>query len=652
MNKEGQVPSTCRNLLRLRPYILACLVFLLCLCSSMLGGLLETHVPQPVWLFWPGCAILVTVLVLVPQGEWLTVIIAGLSGFAVYDLGAGLTVASTAPLILVDTIEVLIGAVGLRAIFDGEPRLDNVKGLAKYCLVGLIIIPVVAATFGAAIVAESFWITWRITFFSEALAFLLLPPAIVSWAIRLRSEFKESLRYWTEVCGLILGVSLLGYAISVTSSRGSMPALFYALVPLLIWSALRFGLLGVSTSIIIIAFLSIWGSIHGRGPFTGSTPLQQVLSLQLFLFCAAIPFMVLAALAAEHKQSSEALRDSEERFRLIADKAPVMIWMSEIDKSFSFFNKTSLAFTGRRMCEQVGHGWIDGVHPDDWGPCQRAYAAAFDAREEFSIEYRLRRFDGDYRWVVNNGVPRLESNGAFCGYIGTWVDVTDRKLYESALQDFNGRLIMAQERERTNIARELHDDLSQRMARLLIRLERCLRSAEGTSSPFREQLASTMEMASDISATLRDLSHLLHPSTLAVLGLETSVAALCREFSEQHHLSVKFVGDNIPKDSPPDVNICLFRIVQEALQNVAKHSGAQEARVTLRGNGQQIDLRIEDPGSGFDPKRSQRTGTLGLVSMHERVRLVGGHISIHSQPLHGTRIEVQIPHQLPLQAIG
>jgi PAS domain S-box-containing protein len=402
-------------------------------------------------------------------------------------------------------------------------------------MIELIIIPGVTATFGSIILAGKFWVTWRITFFSEALAFLLLPPAILSWATRIRNGPNTSGRYWIEVCGLILGVSLLGYVISLASSRSLMPALFYALVPLLIWSALRFGPLGVSTSIIIFAFLSIWGSIHGQGPFTGTAPLQQVLSLQLFLFCAAIPFMVLAALAAEHKQSTQALRESEERFRLIANRVPVMIWMSETDKRLTFFSNTWLAFTGRSKREEFSQGWTSGIHLDDLGPYQRAYATAFDARKEFSLEYRLRRFDGEYRWLVDTGVPRFESNGVFCGYIGTCMDVTDHRLCESASQDFNGRLIMAQERERTKIARELHDDLSQRMARLLIRLERSLRSADGTSAQLRNQLASTTEMASDISAALRDLSHLLHPGTLAALGLERSVAALCREFSEQHN---------------------------------------------------------------------------------------------------------------------
>jgi PAS domain S-box-containing protein len=646
MKKNGHARPRLRELswsLRLRAFLLAGAVFLLCLCTSILGGLLEIHVPRPVWLLWPGCAILVAVLALVPQQQWLLVIVAGLAGFAVYDWRAGLTLSSTAPLILVDAIEVLTAAVALRMAFEGEPQLDTVKGLSKYFLVALVIVPVTTATMGAAVLVGSFWISWRVTFFSEALAFLLLPPAILSWAKRLRSSPKESVGYWIEVCLLILGVTLLGYVISVASGGELTPVLFYALMPLLIWSALRFGLLGVSTSIIIVAFMSIWGSIHGRGPFIGLTPIERVLSLQLFLFCAAIPFMVLAALAAEHKRSSEALRESENRFRLIADKVPVMIWMTEIDKSFTFLNKTWLDFTGQSMREDMGREWIAGIHPDDNGHYLTAYSTAFDAKQEFSVEYRLRRSDGDYRWVEDHGVPRFGSDGAFCGYIGACMDITDRRLYQSSLEDFNGRLIMAQEQERTKIARELHDDLSQRMARLLIRLERCLHSTEGASSKFREQLTGTVEMASDISAALRDLSHVLHPSTLAALGLEASVAACCREFSEQHNLTVKFVHDDVPQNNSPDVNLCLFRVVQEALQNIVKHSGAQEARVTLIGREQQILLSIEDSGVGFNSKNSQRTETLGLISMRERVRLVDGQISIQSEPSKGTRIDVQVP---------
>jgi signal transduction histidine kinase len=184
-------------------------------------------------------------------------------------------------------------------------------------------------------------------------------------------------------------------------------------------------------------------------------------------------------------------------------------------------------------------GWVSGVHPDDLERCLATYSTAFDARADFEMEYRLRRFDGEYSWIVDYGVPRFESDGTFCGYIGSCVDITERKSSEASLQQLSGRLIDAQEQERTRIARELHDDFSQRMALLQIRLEQLgQENTASFSSKARQQLHSISEIASEISSNIHDLSHQLHPSKLDTLGLMASVRGLCREFSEQHKLQV------------------------------------------------------------------------------------------------------------------
>lgn len=176
----------------------------------------------------------------------------------------------------------------------------------------------------------------------------------------------------------------------------------------------------------------------------------------------------LVADVTERKHAEQAIRESEARFRLVADTAPVLIWMAGTDKLRTFFNKGWLDFTGRSMEQETGNGWASGVHPDDLERCLGIYSAAFGAQAKFEREYRLRRFDGEYRWIVDYGVPRYESNGTFCGYIGSCIDITERKSAEASLRELSGRLITTQEQERSRIARELHDNLSQRMALIQI----------------------------------------------------------------------------------------------------------------------------------------------------------------------------------------
>jgi PAS domain S-box-containing protein len=346
---------------------------------------------------------------------------------------------------------------------------------------------------------------------------------------------------------------------------------------------------------------------------------------------------------SERLLAEDVLRESEERFRLVADTAPVLIWMAGTNKMCTYFNKGWLQFTGRSMEQELGERWLTGVHSDDLERCLDIYSRAFDGRVDFKMEYRLRRFDGEYRWIVDYGVPRFESNGTFCGYIGSCVDITDRKLTETSLRELGGRLIHAQEAERTRIARELHDDLSQGMALLAISLEQFNQSMPDLSPEAREELRKIGKIATDVSSDIHNLSHQLHPAKLDTLGLVASVKGFCREFSAQHKLPVQFVHHDIPGRIPKEVTLCLFRITQEALRNVVKHSGAAEAAVALSGSDGRIDLCISDSGAGFNPESAKGVAGLGLISMRERLRLVGGHLSIESEPSHGTRIRVSIP---------
>jgi len=411
--------------------LLACLVAFLCYLATSLGWALVIR-PQMLWPIWPGCAFLVAVLLLAPRSIWPILLTAGLVGFVVYDLQVGFALRSTALLILADIVEILIVAIGVSYCFDGVPRLNSVKSVAKYSFFAVMLAPLAAASISSIVFGADYWTHWRIGFFTEALALLTLTPAILSWVNLIRKW--KSLAFYFEGSTLIIGLTSLGYFAFVKSVHGSLPVIFYALLPFLLWSSLRFGVMGTSTSMIVVAFLSIWGAVHGRGPFAGAESLNNVMSLQLFLFFAAAPFMVLAALVEEQKHTEKALRESEKRFRLVADTAPVLIWMSDIDRLCTYFNKQWLEFTGRSIDLEIGNGWVEGVHAEDSGRCVETYTQAFDRREEFRMEYRLRRHDGEYRWVLDIGVPRFDPDRNFIGYIGTGIDVTERKHAEKALE--------------------------------------------------------------------------------------------------------------------------------------------------------------------------------------------------------------------------
>src|SRR5262249_40031516 len=154
---------------------------------------------------------------------------------------------------------------------------------------------------------------------------------------------------------LIAGLVLVSYVVFSLPENNRSPALFYTLVPFLLWSALRFGWLGGSTSLIAVSSLSIWGAVHGRGPFSNMVPLTDPLPLQMFLVFASIIFMVLAAVAEEHEQAAHVVRESEERFRLVANTAPVMIWMTGTDRLCTYVNQPWIAFTGRALETHLGN---------------------------------------------------------------------------------------------------------------------------------------------------------------------------------------------------------------------------------------------------------------------------------------------------------
>lgn len=341
----------------------------------------------------------------------------------------------------------------------------------------------------------------------------------------------------------------------------------------------------------------------------------------------------------ERKVSEIALRESEDRFRRMADSLPVAIWMSDTSGDCIYVNKLWLDMVGRDLREEVGIGWLDSVHPADRADCRARILTAFAAREPFRIEYRVRAHAGEWRTVIDTGMPRYGSDGAFHGYVGGCLDITERTHAEEALHNLNQRLMAAQDDERRRIARDLHDHLSQQLALLAIDLQQ-LTLNPPASGDFVPVVQEAWRRTTEISSEVHAISHRLHPSKMEALGLVTTIKAHCRDLSRQN-LAVEFMSENVPRDVPADRALSIFRVVEEALSNVTRHSGASTARVVLVCGDEEMLLRVTDNGRGFR-SRGRQAG-IGLVSMRERIESLDGTLELSSVPGRGTVLEARLP---------
>jgi len=981
--------------------------------------------PDHIASFWPATAFLVAVLLLVPRGIWPVIIAAGLGAMALADLKNGVPIRFEIWITIGNLAEALVATFGISFLSNGVPKLINGKALARYLTFAVIFVP-----FGSAIVGANgsapggYALQWRLWFFADALAFLTVTPAMLAW-VREGREWSRKPQNYLEFSALMTLLVLFGYLAFMGTRRGEQPALLYSLVPLLLWAALRLGLKGVSTSMVVVALLSIWGASHGRGPFAEQGPLNSALSLQLFLFFAAIPFTILAVVVEEQKRTQGVVRDSEERFRMAAEAGKMfayewevatdkilrsegvahvlgadagahtsgqqilatippddrerliaavanltprepslricyrmvrsdgnVIWVERnshahfdnkgrmvrmvgmvaditervhaeealrasqeqfqaiwnnspaimfikdrlgryLDVNPLFMGQTSLpreqvlgktdeeifppeqaaayrasdrqileenrpmkceeteeregggrthivqkfplrdakgqpyAISGiitdisdRKLSEQAlrqkeaelseaqrlaqvgswewdpiadkvtwsrelyrivgrdpnlpaatypehatiltAESWerlqrsvedalhsgtpyeleMEYVRPDGstiWGRARgevlrddtgrivrlrgtvqditqrklvdqalresedrlrlaaqvgKMYAIDWDVATDLVIRsdkatqilgltgeqvnltlqqmlvnihpedrvafissiagftpenpnsqicFRLVRPDGSLVWLERSGHAFFDKKGRMVRVVGMVADITERKLAEEALSRVGGRLIEAHEEERSRIARELHDDIGQRLALLINDLHGLVNELPETALGARNRLHEQVKRVHKIAADTQAMSHQLHSSKLQFLGIVAAARSFCQELSEQHNVVIDVTHAGIPPAVPSEISLCLFRVMQEALQNAVKHSGMQHFEVELRGQPDGICLTVRDAGLGFDLETARTNRGLGLISMLERVHLVNGTFSIESAPNLGTTINVRVP---------
>jgi PAS domain S-box-containing protein len=348
------------------------------------------------------------------------------------------------------------------------------------------------------------------------------------------------------------------------------------------------------------------------------------------------------------KLAAEALHASEEKLRLILESTAEAIYGSDSEGRCTFCNPACLRALGyERADELLGRDMHQLVHR------ARADGTLFP-REQCPVFQTMRtgqgvHVDDEVLWRANGTSFPAEywcypqwKGQQVVGTVVAFFDITARKLADAALASVSGKLIEAQEQERRRIARELHDDIGQRLALMGIELAQ-LQQSSSSPSEFPGRIGKLQMQTSEIAADVQSLSHELHSSKLQYLGLAAALRGFCQEFSEQQTVEVDFKTHDLPTPLSPDISLCLFRVLQEALHNAAKHSGVLYFEVRLWGTPDEIHLTISDSGVGFDVEATKASRGLGLISMQERLKLLNGTLAIESQLQRGTTIHASVP---------
>ncbi|MCH7869689.1 MAG: PAS domain S-box protein [Myxococcales bacterium] len=346
---------------------------------------------------------------------------------------------------------------------------------------------------------------------------------------------------------------------------------------------------------------------------------------------------------------TEKLATSEERLRRLLESTDVVPWEADAKTwLFTYVGPQAVPFLGYPLVQWYEKDfWIDRIHPEDRDFALDYYLRSSLRCEDFDFDYRMVASDGRVIWVHN--VVSVDDTGGIPHTLrGFMANITERKLAQDAVQELSGRLIEAQENERGRIARELHDNLSQKLALLAVELERTSQDPPESAKAISQRMRKLLAVADELSTDVHNLSHELHPSSLEHIGLTVAVRSFCNTLAEHHNLRIEFSHHGVPEAVPSDVSICIYRIVQESLRNVLKHSGVAEAQVALFGDRSEIRLTVTDKGVGFNPSLDQHKLGLGLVSMRERVHFIGGNMSIKSDPSGGTRVDVRVPLPTPI----
>ena len=376
-----------------------------------------------------------------------------------------------------------------------------------------------------------------------------------------------------------------------------------------------------------------WIASRGRPQFTSTGGPERLMGVSIDI--------------GERRRAEEALRSSEARLAAGADLAGLAFYEVDFSNGATYVDDRFRDVCGvppeREQGLQTLEFWMEHLHPDDRHRVLDLRQQLHDGRlERLSFEYRFLHPAHGEKWIQHLArVATRDATGRVVRTFGVLRDITEGKRFEDELRDLSRRLIRAHEEERALLARELHDDLTQRLAVLAIDVGRAeLAAADGAQA---EAMRAVREGLVRLSEDVHSLAYQLHPSVLEELGLAEALRTECERLGRQGRVDLSLRLDPLPDVVGKDAALCLFRVAQEALNNVVRHAGARAATLALRQMDGGLLLAVRDDGVGFDPASPGTGRRLGLASMRERVRLVNGTLDVESAPGQGTAIVAWVP---------
>ena len=473
-------------------------------------------------IFWPPNAMLVAALLLAPKKWWWTFFLAVLPAHLLVQLQSGVPVSLTIGWFVGNSAEALLGASCIRYFLKRESLFENVRSVIIFLVFGVILAPLATTFLDAAVVIVtedrgSYWALWTARLFSNMLAEIILVPLIVvsgmhgvAWVRGVTLlRFVEAAVF----CFVMAVISILVFGAQYSSSN-SVPPLVYLPLPFLLWASVRYGLGGLSASVLGVSLIAMWNAMHGRGPFYAASMADNILSLQALLLVITLPLILLTAFIREHR------------------------------------------------------------------------------------------------------------------------------VLERTLQEAGCKLIDWAEGERRSFGEKVQAEIGQPLSLLAREVEELKKTSDPKIEPRLDQLKQSIR---ELSGAVRELSEKMYSAELESAGITAILRGLCQSIRAQApSLQIDVILEALPENLSPKVSLCLYRVAEEALRNIVKHSRACKSVVELKVRRQRVLLRIVDNGVGWQPRDQPATG-FGITNMRERARAMGGTIDILSRPMRGTMIELSLP---------